>query len=121
MPIYVYHCTNCDYQFDQYQRFTDESLTICPECDRPSLHKVYQPVGIVFKGKGFYATDNRSTSGLASSHAKEDAAETSEAKVEISSVKGSDSGENGDKPASKKNAAPKKAKEATAPVAAPNS
>ena len=96
MPIYVYHCSNCDYQFDQYQRFTDESLTICPECGRTTLHKVYQPVGIVFKGKGFYATDNRSTSGLATSHAKEDAAEAISQKVESSSTKESDSGGNGD-------------------------
>ncbi len=119
MPIYVYHCTNCDYQFDQYQRFTDESLTICPECDRPTLHKVYQPVGIVFKGKGFYATDNRSTSGLATSHAKEDSAESSEPKAEVSATKTSNSGDNGDKPASAKTEVGKKAKETTAPVATP--
>ena len=120
MPIYVYHCSNCDYQFDKYQRFTDESLTICPECGRPTMHKVYQPVGIVFKGKGFYATDNRSTSGLATSHAKEDAAEANSQKVESASTKESDSGDNGDKPASKKADGPTKAKEVPTPVAAAN-
>lgn len=117
MPIYVYHCSNCDYQFDQYQRFTDESLTICPDCGRPDLHKVYQPVGIVFKGKGFYATDNRSTSGLATSHAKEDAAEANSQKAESSPNKESDSGDKDDKSVSKKADGAKKAKEAPAPVA----
>ncbi|HSN95369.1 MAG TPA: FmdB family zinc ribbon protein [Anaerolineaceae bacterium] len=120
MPIYVYHCSNCDFQFDQYQRFTDESLTICPECGRPTLHKVYQPVGIVFKGKGFYATDNRSTSGLATSHAKEDAAEAVSQKAASDSANEPVTGGNGDKPASKKADGPKKAKEVPAPVAAPN-
>ena len=120
MPIYVYHCDNCDYQFDQYQRFTDESLTICPDCGRPTLHKVYQPVGIVFKGKGFYATDNRSTSGLASSHAKEDASETISQKAESGATKETVSGGNGDKPASKMAEGTKKSKETPAPVAAAN-
>ena len=121
MPIYVYHCSNCDYQFDQYQRFTDESLIICPECGRPTLHKVYQPVGIVFKGKGFYATDNRSTSGLASSHAKEDAAGAATLKAESSPNEKPDTGGNGDKQTAKKTESPKKTKEVAAPVAAPNS
>ena len=45
------------------KKFTDDPLVVCPECGEPALRKVYQPVGIVFKGKGFYATDNRSPSG----------------------------------------------------------
>jgi putative FmdB family regulatory protein len=64
MPVYTYKCENCGVQFERTQRFSDEPLTRCPECSRKSLHKVYSPVGIVFKGKGFYATDNRSASGL---------------------------------------------------------
>lgn len=70
MPIYTYHCENCGIRFDQYQKFTDEPLTICPECNEIALHKVYQPVGIVFKGKGFYSTDNRSPSGQTTNHNK---------------------------------------------------
>jgi putative FmdB family regulatory protein len=50
-------------QFDKTQKFTDQPLTRCPECGKKSLRKVYQPVGIVFKGSGFYSTDNRSPSG----------------------------------------------------------
>ena len=63
MPTYTYHCDNCGIRFDQYQKFTDDPLMVCPECGEPALQKVYQPVGIIFKGKGFYATDNRSPSG----------------------------------------------------------
>jgi putative FmdB family regulatory protein len=63
MPVYTYHCDNCGVQFDRNQKFTDQPLTRCPECNKKSLRKVYQPVGIVFKGSGFYATDHRSPSG----------------------------------------------------------
>jgi putative FmdB family regulatory protein len=63
MPTYTYHCESCGVRFDQYQKFTDEPLTLCPECGEIALRKVFQPVGIVFKGSGFYATDHRSPSG----------------------------------------------------------
>ena len=63
MPIYTYRCENCGVQFERQQKFTDQPLTRCPECNKKSLRKVYQPVGIVFKGSGFYATDHRSSSG----------------------------------------------------------
>jgi putative FmdB family regulatory protein len=58
-------------QFDRRQRFSDEPLTVCPECETETLRKVYLPVGIVFKGSGFYATDNRSPSGRESRSADE--------------------------------------------------
>lgn len=63
MPVYTYRCSSCGVQFDQQQKFSDAPLTRCPECKKKTLHKVYQPVGIVFKGSGFYATDHRSPSG----------------------------------------------------------
>lgn len=63
MPVYTYRCTNCGFVFDQQQKFSDQPLTRCPECGKKTLQKVYQPVGIVFKGSGFYATDHRSPSG----------------------------------------------------------
>jgi putative FmdB family regulatory protein len=63
MPIYTYRCTSCGVQFDQQQKFSDAPLTRCPECSKKTLQKVFQPVGIVFKGSGFYATDHRSPSG----------------------------------------------------------
>ncbi len=63
MPIYTYRCENCGVQFDRQQKFSDPPLTRCPECSKKTLRKVYQPVGIVFKGSGFYSTDHRSPSG----------------------------------------------------------
>ncbi len=63
MPVYTYRCDNCGVQFDQTQKFSDPPLTRCPECGKKTLKKVYTPVGIVFKGSGFYATDHRSPSG----------------------------------------------------------
>jgi putative FmdB family regulatory protein len=63
MPIYTYQCDNCGVRFERRQKFTDEPLKRCPECNQNKLRKVYLPVGIVFKGSGFYATDNRSPSG----------------------------------------------------------
>jgi putative FmdB family regulatory protein len=63
MPVYTYRCENCGVQFDRTQKFSDPALTRCPECGKKSLRKVYQPVGIVFKGSGFYSTDHRSPSG----------------------------------------------------------
>lgn len=75
MPVYTYHCDNCGVQFDATQKFTDNPLTQCPECGKKALRKVYTPVGIVFKGSGFYATDHRSPSGATRSpHSEEPSA-----------------------------------------------
>ena len=73
MPVYTYKCETCGIQFERQQSFTDQPLTRCPECNKKSLRKVYTPVGIVFKGSGFYATDHHSPSGQApASHASEE-------------------------------------------------
>ena len=61
MPTYSYACTACEHHFDIVQKFTDPSLTDCPECSG-RLRKLFSPVGIVFKGSGFYRTDSRSNS-----------------------------------------------------------
>ena len=63
MPVYTYRCENCGVRFERLQGYNDPALTRCPECNKKTLRKVYQPVGIVFKGSGFYATDHRSPSG----------------------------------------------------------
>ncbi|MBT3389197.1 MAG: zinc ribbon domain-containing protein [Chloroflexi bacterium] len=70
MPTYTYRCENCGVQFDRRQKFSDDPLKICPECEEEALRKVYLPVGIVFKGSGFYATDNRSASGMTNAKSK---------------------------------------------------
>lgn len=69
MPTYTYQCNSCGVRFDRYQKFEDQPLSYCPECKKKSLRKIYAPVGIVFKGSGFYATDHRSSPGLTSSPA----------------------------------------------------
>jgi putative FmdB family regulatory protein len=61
MPTYDYACTHCDHAFEIVQSFTDDALTVCPQCGG-RLRKVFGSVGVVFKGSGFYRTDSRSTS-----------------------------------------------------------
>ena len=58
MPIYLYQCDSCGIRFERMQRMSDDPLTDCPECDG-YVHRIIQPVGIIFKGSGFYVTDNR--------------------------------------------------------------
>lgn len=64
MPTYQYACTACDERLEAVQKFTDDPLTVCEACGG-QLRKVYSPVGIVFKGSGFYRTDSRNGSGPA--------------------------------------------------------
>jgi putative FmdB family regulatory protein len=63
MPVYTYRCESCGVRFERFQKFEDQTLTWCPECNKKTLRKVYSPVGIVFKGSGFYSTDHKSPSG----------------------------------------------------------
>jgi len=75
LPTYSYACTACDHRFDIHQEFTDDALTICPEC-AGRLRKVFGSIGVTFKGSGFYRTDHGSASSAAvksdSSKAKSD-------------------------------------------------
>jgi putative FmdB family regulatory protein len=64
VPTYQYACTECGEQLEAVQKFTDEPLTVCDACGG-RLRKVFSPVGIVFKGSGFYRTDSRNGSGPA--------------------------------------------------------
>ena len=61
MPTYQYSCTECGHFFEQFQSFSEDSLTVCPQCDG-RLRKVFNAVGVVFKGSGFYRTDSRAAS-----------------------------------------------------------
>ena len=89
MPIYTYRCESCGIQFDRQQHFDDPTLLRCPECDKDTLRKVYLPVGIVFKGSGFYATDHRSPSGQVSTKKSDNGTDKgkSETKPKKSSTK----------------------------------
>ena len=64
MPIYQYECDECGLVFEKRQSFSDAPLKRCPECNA-SVHRVFQPVGIIFKGSGFYVTDNKKASPTA--------------------------------------------------------
>ncbi len=61
MPTYQYACSDCGDKSEVVQRFTDDPLTVCAACGG-KLRKVFSPVGIVFKGSGFYRTDSRNGS-----------------------------------------------------------
>ena len=61
MPTYQYACTDCGHAFEQFQSFSDDALTVCPECSG-KLRKLFNAVGVVFKGSGFYRTDSRGKS-----------------------------------------------------------
>jgi putative FmdB family regulatory protein len=61
MPTYQYQCETCGIIFERKQHFTDEPLKRCPECSG-QVHRVIHPVGVIFKGSGFYVTDNRKAS-----------------------------------------------------------
>ncbi len=64
MPVYAYECRDCGVRFDRRQSFHDDPLEVCPECEG-HVHRLIQPAGIIFKGSGFYVTDNRgSRSGV---------------------------------------------------------
>ena len=62
MPTYQYSCTECGHFFEQVQSFSEDSLTTCPECEG-RLRKVFNAVGVVFKGSGFYRNDSRAPAG----------------------------------------------------------
>ena len=98
MPTYQYACTECGHAFDQFQSFSDDALTECPEC-QGRLRKVFNAVGVVFKGSGFYRNDSRDkkSSALSSenksdgkSETKSDSGNSSDTKSETKSEKKSD-------------------------------
>ncbi|TDD91938.1 FmdB family transcriptional regulator [Saccharopolyspora karakumensis] len=95
MPTYQYACTECDHRFEQVQSFSEDSLTECPQCNG-RLRKLFNAVGIVFKGSGFYRTDNRSSSssnasGSSSSSSSSDSGSSSSSSSSDSSPSGSSS------------------------------
>jgi putative FmdB family regulatory protein len=63
MPLYDYVCSSCGARLERRQRFDDQPLRDCPSCGG-TLNRLIHPVGIVFKGSGWYSSDHRSTNGL---------------------------------------------------------
>ncbi len=70
MPVYEYECEQCGTRFERLQSIKDEPVRQCPECSG-TVHKVFHPAGIIFKGSGWYITDSRkSTSGTVTGETK---------------------------------------------------
>ena len=92
MPTYEYECTVCGQHIEVFQRFSEDPLTTCGVCGG-KLRKVFHPVGIVFKGSGFYATDSRAkaSSGAASTKDSDGGSSSSGATSSSGSERGSTS------------------------------
>jgi putative FmdB family regulatory protein len=98
VPTYQYTCTDCGEPVEALQKFSDPPLTVCAACGG-RLRKVFSPVGIVFKGSGFYRTDSRNGSGARAEDKKEKSA--SESSSSTTSSDSSSSNGSADKPAAK--------------------
>ena len=85
MPTYQYACTECGHAFEQFQSFSDDALTVCPECDG-RLRKLFNAVGVVFKGSGFYRTDSRAA-GSDSSSDESKSSDSTSTKTDSTSTK----------------------------------
>ncbi len=85
MPIYEYECEQCGVRFERLQRMSEDSLQQCPECNG-HVHRVMQPVGVIFKGSGFYVTDNRGRSSTGVPPAKHEESKGSSSETSSSSA-----------------------------------
>ena len=124
MPTYQYACTECGEQLEMVQKFSDDPLTVCPACSG-RLRKVFSPVGIVFKGSGFYRTDSRASNG-AKDGAKD--GKTTEAASSGSQSEGSggeagkaDAGKAGKKPAAASSSSKESSSGASSPASSSGS
>ena len=82
MPIYEYACDQCGHRFDTRQSWSDDPLTVCPECTG-HIRRVLHPAGVIFKGSGWYITDSRKASnGASQSASKKERSDSSESSSE---------------------------------------
>ncbi|SHL95851.1 FmdB family zinc ribbon protein [Actinacidiphila paucisporea] len=91
MPTYQYQCTECGEGLEAVQKFSDDALTVCPNCSG-RLRKVFSAVGVVFKGSGFYRTDSRGSSSSSAPAAKSGSAGADSKPSEDSSSTSTSSG-----------------------------
>ncbi|HEV3066845.1 MAG TPA: FmdB family zinc ribbon protein [Streptosporangiaceae bacterium] len=97
MPTYEYACTECGESLEAVQKFSDNPLTVCPACGG-RLRKLFSPVGIVFKGSGFYRTDSRSpasVNGSKNGSSSSDSSESSGSSAASEKPAGSDAKSSG--------------------------
>jgi putative FmdB family regulatory protein len=102
VPTYQYACNDCGHDFEQFQSFTDDALTVCPQCEG-RLRKVYNAVGVVFKGSGFYRNDSRTDGRPAAANGTSGDSETKPAPA------GSDTSKESSTPTDGATSAPKSA------------
>ena len=90
MPVYEYECKECSNRFEKVQPITADPLKECPVCGKSALRRVFHPVGVIFKGSGWYITDNRNSKNSASKSSDTSAsADKAEAKSESTSSESS--------------------------------
>ncbi|MFB0618542.1 FmdB family zinc ribbon protein [Streptomyces sp. AGS-58] len=88
MPTYQYQCTECGEGLEAVQKFTDDALTECPNC-QGRLKKVFSAVGIVFKGSGFYRNDSRGSTSSSAPASKPSSGSSSDSKASSSTTSSS--------------------------------
>ncbi|HEX8218311.1 MAG TPA: FmdB family zinc ribbon protein [Chloroflexia bacterium] len=89
MPVYEYQCKNCGQRFEKIQPVTSDPLTECLLCGQGPIRRVLHPVGVIFKGSGWYVTDNRSSgrSGSSSGPKSDDDSKSSSSSTEATTDK----------------------------------
>lgn len=93
MPTYQYRCSDCRHEFEQVQKFSESALTVCPSCNG-AIRRVIQPVGVVFKGSGWYITDSRKSETPATGNGKKaDPSAKAESNDKVSAPEGSSKAE----------------------------
>ena len=107
MPTYQYVCTECGGQIEAVQKFSDDPLTVHDDCGG-KLRKVFSPVGIVFKGSGFYRTDSRSGSSSSTVSSSSDSSSSSSDSSSAKSSSSSDSGSSASKSSDSKSSSDSK-------------
>lgn len=76
MPTYDYECKDCGYNFEHFQSMSDDPLTTCPQCKGPLRRLIGGGTGIIFKGSGFYVTDNRNGKNESKKEVKKETKDT---------------------------------------------
>jgi putative FmdB family regulatory protein len=113
LPTYSYKCTECGTAFDIQQAFTEDSLTVCPNCGG-KLRKVFTAIGVTFNGSGFYRNDSRA------SQKTSDGPSSKSSESKSSESKSSESKSSDSKPSESKSTESKSASPApSAPAASP--
>jgi putative FmdB family regulatory protein len=120
VPTYSYACTECDNRFDAVQAFTDDALSACPKCNG-RLRKLFGKVGVVFKGSGFYRTDNRESAKSASNGSASNGESSSSSTSEKSSDKPAEKSTSSDKSSSSSGSSDKSSSSSSSSTAAASS